>query len=781
MKKLLSVRDIGYWILGISLFFVFSKTIHAQEVVEIPGPEIKEAGFIQVKELNIGDVVFVKGEEGLVPEQITKLEYKQEPVEVYNLSVDGEETFFANDFAVHNKGSERDAVCFIEVAPRIQGKSDNQLRDEGYLETWNVGNHGNAFRNLFQYYGIGPGGNGYTEGGGDQVCRFGQVINGCLYKRRSCISAGQPCRGCYPAFGTTCAPSSHACYDCELTCGPGKFGHLAGDSRLRFTEHIICDGEQPCGAALKVTAPTGYVIKSFTFSVDFRMCNKTGCHGSLNFSRGMRWHLSDGLRANAIIASYTSSGKRTIQMDRGTKYFFVYSQISEKENPENDCNVNSFELYDMELNLLKTDDVHEAEAEVINNSLVYYVDDAMYTHKVGIWHFRAVEDGKIQLSIDSGSTWGSVMDIPEGGNFSYPLTLNPGENSVMARVKFKTAEWSYCADSILYPAPTGTIQGTVFEGSSCSELGETVSGGTVQIAGYGTDTPDPDYSFEVPIDQLHTVMMTAFPGEYSDPIYCDDEGDETNQVMLTEGGETKTINIGLTKAAGSWFQAQEGDVHSQESINSDLPGEDDNFCLAGEGGTPGVVSHKETLGDNPWGEGNVSVEGWLANTEFSRKRFNYFYELLGSPEEDYGGGLPSDSGVYYTADALTVDGWSIPEGTKIVILVDNEVNIDSNLDVNGFLAIIASGKIKVAETVTQVEGVFITDKEFEVDKVGEGNDVQFVGEGVFVAQSFELARDLGEDLNRTRPAEKFVYRPDFLMTAPSVLFTPSYTWQEIPP
>jgi len=109
-----------------SLFFVLCSAslgcVYAQEAVAIPGPEIKEAGFIQVKELNIGDVVFVKDKAGeLVPKTITKLEYQQEPVEVYNLSVAGEETFFANDFAVHNKsGVDTDPPnCRVIVNPTV--------------------------------------------------------------------------------------------------------------------------------------------------------------------------------------------------------------------------------------------------------------------------------------------------------------------------------------------------------------------------------------------------------------------------------------------------------------------------------------------------------------------------------------------------------------------------------------------------------------------------------------------------------------------------------------
>lgn len=106
MKKL-SILVIGF------LFFAVASlhSIKAQE---------ENASFIPVNDLKIGDWVFVKGdEENLVPEKITKLERIEGPVEVYNLSVEGEETFFANGFAVHNKGENLAPQCGVEIQPQV--------------------------------------------------------------------------------------------------------------------------------------------------------------------------------------------------------------------------------------------------------------------------------------------------------------------------------------------------------------------------------------------------------------------------------------------------------------------------------------------------------------------------------------------------------------------------------------------------------------------------------------------------------------------------------------
>jgi hypothetical protein len=122
MRKLLKLGSSVFSLLSTVFFLVSLRSVHAQEAVAIPGPDLKDSSFIQVKDLNIGDVVFVKSETGeLVPRTITKLEYKKEPIEVYNLSVDGEQTFFANDFAVHNKpGVDTEKpVCRVIVNPTV--------------------------------------------------------------------------------------------------------------------------------------------------------------------------------------------------------------------------------------------------------------------------------------------------------------------------------------------------------------------------------------------------------------------------------------------------------------------------------------------------------------------------------------------------------------------------------------------------------------------------------------------------------------------------------------
>ena len=60
--------------------------------------------FKTVEALRVGDEVYLCDKSGLQAQRITQMERVREPVRVYNLRTDAPHTFFANAFAVHNKG-----------------------------------------------------------------------------------------------------------------------------------------------------------------------------------------------------------------------------------------------------------------------------------------------------------------------------------------------------------------------------------------------------------------------------------------------------------------------------------------------------------------------------------------------------------------------------------------------------------------------------------------------------------------------------------------------------
>jgi len=233
-----------------------------------------------------------------------------------------------------------------------------------------------------------------------------------------------------------------------------------------------------------------------------------------------------------------------------------------------------------------------------------------------------------------------------------------------------------------------------------------------------------------------------------------------------------------------WFQTKEGDVHSGGSINSPIPSTATNpyFSLHDSGETSGVISYGG--GSAFFDEGEISPEDdWLAKDSFSKRKFDYFYQLLGSPEANWdGGSFPNSSGIYYRGEGLsiTVGRENVPNGRKLVILVDGDVTITDKVTVvpGGSLVLISSGNINVNGSVGRLEGIYLADGTFSTGD----EDNQLTAEGVFIAQEFALERGSpGDPWYDTEPYEVFYYRPDLVINSHPKIWTATYTWQEIAP
>ena len=84
-----------------------TKSSFAQEKPDFSGQPADSTGkpsFTKVEDLQVDDTVFIRDSESLRPEKIIEKRWVEEPIEVYNLTVGGDQTFFANGLAVHNKG-----------------------------------------------------------------------------------------------------------------------------------------------------------------------------------------------------------------------------------------------------------------------------------------------------------------------------------------------------------------------------------------------------------------------------------------------------------------------------------------------------------------------------------------------------------------------------------------------------------------------------------------------------------------------------------------------------
>lgn len=260
------------------------------------------------------------------------------------------------------------------------------------------------------------------------------------------------------------------------------------------------------------------------------------------------------------------------------------------------------------------------------------------------------------------------------------------------------------------------------------------------------------------------------------------------------------------KKIGPWFQTSQGNVHSGGSLTSRIPNNPaigPFFSLSPTDTSPyddvGVVSYAS--GTLNLGAGYVSSRhkltppldlGWQANTGFSRPRFNYFYEKLGSPSPT--NCLPSivlnnqqlpdaDGFAYYNCNVGTASQWTI--GTKkLVILTDGEflINHRINISTGGSLVVVARGNITVGDNVGQsfnIQGIFVTDGLFN-SGLSENYNSQLVVNGSVIADNINLRRNL-ENNNFDKPAEIFNFDPGLMINSYNRLWSSVTSWQEVVP
>lgn len=240
--------------------------------------------------------------------------------------------------------------------------------------------------------------------------------------------------------------------------------------------------------------------------------------------------------------------------------------------------------------------------------------------------------------------------------------------------------------------------------------------------------------------------------------------------------------------ASAWWQTIDGSVHSAGDLVSAIPSTcigscRPNLLRQSISGASGLLSFNGAVG---LGSGTISQDGtnWQAKTVFSGTQtgFNYFKRLLSDDPAGIGewdGGRPAQNGVYLAeGDVTTVGDWTVGAGDILVLLAGGNVTIGGNINVDpgGFLAVIASGDIIVSASVTNIEGVFITDQFF---RTGAGAG-QLRAEGIFAAwDGVDFQRVLPD--NSLTPAELFVYRPDLQLNAYRYLLWLNIAWREAAP
>ncbi len=264
-------------------------------------------------------------------------------------------------------------------------------------------------------------------------------------------------------------------------------------------------------------------------------------------------------------------------------------------------------------------------------------------------------------------------------------------------------------------------------------------------------------------------------------------------------------------SAVAWFQTREGDVLAGSEIRSLIPSTatDRNFSTKNVGGYPGIVSYGTSASMGSGFPSDNTVGHWLIQTAGIRKYYDYFYSLLDSPtlESAPTGGDVTQADLLADLDGIKAysgnistpsSGWDL--GTKKVVVIINgkflakgKIAIDTSG--GGSLVIIAKDHIGLDKNIiadgssTKFQGVFITDETFyssiepDFTFTPASSNKKLVVDGIGIARSFDLRRDLGGGAggNVTIPAETFRYDPSLMMNTHQDIWVPNHSWAELTP
>jgi hypothetical protein len=286
-----------------------------------------------------------------------------------------------------------------------------------------------------------------------------------------------------------------------------------------------------------------------------------------------------------------------------------------------------------------------------------------------------------------------------------------------------------------------------------------------------TTPPFSSNAFDDPLDQWKATIHDL------DPTWvktCPTGPDRVRNIG--DPGPNEIVFV-VQKNTNAWWQTVGGDVGANSGdVTSILPDPAIFASMSDPGMDDGVLLYNDYGYNLSWGSAprKFSDRNLISGATgkpydddgLNKEGFDHFSLLL-SPEIQTLT-LPVDasipSGVYLTGSALPISSFTLAGNKKVVLLVNNSVTITGDITVidGSFFAVIAKNKITIQPGVTNVQGIYIADDQLVVSFSGD----QLTGEGMFIGWAgVDLSRTLGS-LNSTTPAEKFIYRPDFLLNAP---------------
>lgn len=165
----------------------------------------------------------------------------------------------------------------------------------------------------------------------------------------------------------------------------------------------------------------------------------------------------------------------------------------------------------------------------------------------------------------------------------------------------------------------------------------------------------------------------------------------------------------------------------------------------------------------------------------------------------------TNKGAYYHGGDLTIDqAWTLGASESYTIFVNGNLNITNGATIivpsNAYLAFYVKGNITFDasigttpnSTTGTIQGIYVANGNLTVNSVGANptsDELKFVGEGTFAAcGNISLPRDYRNSTtgayglnNNKYPSNLFIFRPDFITSAPDKIKRPIQNWREIAP
>jgi len=401
--------------------------------------------------------------------------------------------------------------------------------------------------------------------------------------------------------------------------------------------------------------------------------------------------------------------------------------------------------------------------------------DVGKTIPLGGMEVAAPDPADLSVSFDNTS-W-----LDSGGNNPWtPLTLNfePKETiSVKVKVELVTGSRSPATDLYVYYSKNLFV-GQVPNCGASPQKPATV------VPGDGATPPKP---------QIYSVSArtTASPMVTIPVSITVDSGGGTLSAYVVPRCEfdsspwnNNEVSVAYAVVTEGFIETQGGDVGAVRDIR---------MAVKSKNLTPSIyqgdyVINANTMNPNVDSKNNWIMKNYTARQVPSGGLYEYFdTKFKGKAESNCS--FSHSAPIRACGGNLTFNSVNAPAPTGTVVLfVEGDLRLEQNfvLDANTSVLFVVKGNVIVNLGVNRIDGVFIvkgtfSDSDVVPAGVADASGALTVNGSVFAANGVSLKRYFTTPINKTTPANKFIWSPKFLLQLSALVGTSSIAWKEVAP